>query len=106
MPNVSPYDCTQCGACCQCFPIFATRKDAEREPLVKTETRHVEDRFKKTDRSYQLYPLPFLEACAFLKEDKLCRIYETRPDVCRSFEPGSTQCIEARERLKIEEVIR
>jgi hypothetical protein len=73
---------------------------------MKTETCHVEDRFQKTDRCYQLYPLPFLEACAFLKEDKLCRIYETRPDVCRRFEPGSTQCIEARERLNVEEVIR
>jgi Fe-S-cluster containining protein len=41
------------------------------------------------------------ESCAFLNEDQLCRIYATRPDVCRRFEAGSEQCIEARARAGI-----
>jgi Fe-S-cluster containining protein len=48
-----------------------------------------------------MHPLPFLEQCAFLKEDQLCRIYATRPAVCRRFEAGSDQCKEARERFGI-----
>ena len=95
------YDCTECGACCRCFPIFASSADAEREPRIKRETRGVEEYLQTTDRAYQMYPLPFHEACAFLKEDQLCQIYETRPEVCRRFEAGSAQCIEARERKGI-----
>lgn len=88
-----------CGACCRCFPIFATEEDAGQEPKIKEEGIQVK-KFSKSDRvAYQLYPLPFLEACPFLKEDKLCRVYETRPEVCRKFEPGSDQCIEARRGL-------
>jgi len=95
------YDCTNCGACCRCYPIFASTKDAQREPRIQTETRLLEEHLQTEDKAYQMYPLPFLEACAFLKADQLCQIYETRPDVCRRFEAGSEQCIEARKRKGI-----
>lgn len=95
------YDCENCGACCRCFPIFASRSDAEREPLIKTEARELEPHLATGDKAYQLFPLPFHERCAFLKDDQLCRIYATRPEVCRKFEPGSPQCIEARERVGV-----
>ncbi|MGB0259558.1 MAG: hypothetical protein ACPGES_12975 [Coraliomargarita sp.] len=36
-----------------------------------------------------------------MKDDQLCKIYEDRPSVCRKFEPGSEQCIEARRRQGI-----
>jgi Fe-S-cluster containining protein len=95
------YDCTQCGACCRCFPIFASHSDAQREPRIQAETRQLEEYLRTEDKAYQMYPLPFHEACAFLKTDQLCQIYETRPEVCRGFEAGSAQCIEARERKGI-----
>ncbi len=101
MPPSTSYDCTQCGACCQCFPIFASEADAKQEKLIKTNTRVVDENLRELGKHYQLFPLPFHTGCAFLKEDKLCRIYETRPDVCRRFEAGSAQCIEARERIGI-----
>ncbi len=91
-----------CGACCRCFPIFASESDAEREPKIKDEGIRIDDYLRKGLIAFRLYPLPFLDTCAFLNEDKLCRIYETRPEVCRKFEPGSDQCIEARRRLGIE----
>ena len=101
MSQEKEYDCMDCGACCRCFPIFATEDDVVLEPQIKEKGIRVEN-FLRTDRvAYRMHPLPFLEACAFLKEDKLCRIYETRPEVCRKFEPGSEQCIEARHRLGI-----
>jgi len=95
------YDCENCGACCRCFPIFASAADAQREPAIKRETRKVESHLATEDKAYQMHPLPFLESCAFLKEDQLCRIYATRPAVCRQFEAGSPQCIEARARVGI-----
>ena len=103
MSQLSFYDCTQCGACCRCFPIFASDADAEREVSIKTDTRLLEPHMRTKDKIYQLYPLPFHKGCAFLDGDQLCRIYETRPDVCRRFEAGSDQCIEARKRIGITE---
>ncbi|NQY33170.1 MAG: YkgJ family cysteine cluster protein [Coraliomargarita sp.] len=95
------YDCTNCGACCRCFPIYASNKDAEREPRIHSEALTMPKYLQHEDRAYQLYPTPFRDRCAFLKEDKRCEIYATRPSVCRRFEAGSKQCIEARRRLGI-----
>jgi len=95
------YDCMDCGACCGCYPIFVSEEDAMKEPKIMAEGI-LEKNFLRTDRrAYRLHPLPFLKACPFLGEDKLCRIYQTRPEVCRKFEAGSEQCVEARRRLGI-----
>ena len=104
MPSpIDKYDCTDCGACCQCFPIFASEDDAAKEPKIQEEGIRVDNFLRKSNLvAYRIYPLPFLETCAFLKEDKLCRIYDTRPEVCRKFQPGSDQCIEARRRKGIQ----
>ncbi|MGC6424345.1 MAG: YkgJ family cysteine cluster protein [Lentimonas sp.] len=99
--DTEEYDCTQCGACCRCFPIFASKDDAEREPRITKETRLLEPHLQTTDKAHQLFPLPFHERCVFLQNDQLCQIYETRPSVCRRFEAGSKQCIEARQRVGI-----
>ena len=95
------YDCENCGACCRCFPIFASKADAVREPAIRRETREVEPHLASERNAYLMYPLPFLQQCAFLKEDQLCRIYARRPAVCRRFEAGSDQCKEARIKLGI-----
>jgi Fe-S-cluster containining protein len=95
------YDCTQCGACCRSFPIFASETDAVREPAIRQEARALPEYIQTEDKAYQLFPLPFHSRCPYLKEDELCRIYESRPSVCRRFEAGSEQCIEARRRQGI-----
>ena len=95
------YDWENCGACCRCFPIFASEADAAREPAITRETRKVEPHLATEHKAYLMHPLPFLDQCAFLKEDRLCRIYATRPAVCRRFEADSDQCKEARERFGV-----
>ncbi len=72
-----------------------------REPAIEREARLLTPHMRTENKFYKLYPLAFLDRCPFLKEDLLCRIYETRPDVCRRFEAGSEQCIEARKRIGI-----
>ena len=99
--DLTQYDCTQCGACCRSFPIFASEADAVREPAIRQQTRKLAEHLATENMAYQLFPLPFQTRCAFLKKDELCRIYESRPNVCRRFEAGSTQCIEARRRQGI-----
>ncbi|MEM1221996.1 MAG: YkgJ family cysteine cluster protein [Verrucomicrobiota bacterium] len=102
MSTETRFDCENCGACCGCFPIFASRSDAQREPKIRDETRTLAAHLQTEDKAYQLFPLPFQDRCAFLKDDQLCRIYETRPQVCRRFEAGSPQCIEARQRRGVQ----
>lgn len=99
--STEAYDCESCGACCRCFPIFASGADAQREPAICKESLKLKDHLVTKDTAYQLYPLPFHKQCAFLKEDQLCRIYATRPEVCRRFKAGSPQCIEARARVGV-----
>ncbi|MBK1876796.1 YkgJ family cysteine cluster protein [Pelagicoccus mobilis] len=99
------FDCTACGACCRCFPIFAGEADAQREPRIREEARLLEAHMRSEERSYRLFPLPFLDCCPFLRENLLCRIYESRPRVCRRFEVGSDQCLEARRRIGIVDAI-
>ena len=97
MPEKTLCDC--CGACCSSFPIFASEGDAFCEPRIKEEACLVAEWETKEDKKFQLHPLPFHTACCFLGKDRLCKIYATRPEVCRKFEAGSDQCNEARLRV-------
>ena len=98
------YECDGCGACCRTFPIFAAETDAVREPRIVQEGRKLSDSLGSPTWRYQLFLLPFHQACCFLNESQRCTIYETRPDVCRTFTAGSTQCQEARERSGIKKL--
>ena len=93
------FECDLCGACCRTFPIFASQQDAERQPRLAVEGRRLSPWLETPNWRYQLYPLPFHQTCCFLGEDKRCDIYATRPEVCREFAAGSTQCQEARVRI-------
>ncbi|MBK1877520.1 YkgJ family cysteine cluster protein [Pelagicoccus mobilis] len=95
------FDCTDCGACCRCYPIFASESDAAREPEIEKVGVRVEQFLGKEETAYRLFPLARVEGCGFLKQDQLCRIYDTRPEVCRKFTAGSEQCIRARERVGV-----
>jgi Fe-S-cluster containining protein len=92
--------CDKCGACCCTFPVFVSINDIRREPRLKAAVVAVAPWESRQGADFQLHPLPFLNGCQFLDQDsKLCRIYETRPDVCRRFEAGSPECQEARARI-------
>lgn len=96
------YECDGCGACCQSFPIFASREDAAREPRIAKEGRELPGDQQTDEWHYQLFPLPFLDACTFLDRENRCTIYASRPCVCQRFPAGSEQCQEARQRHGIE----
>ena len=93
------FECDGCGACCRTYPIFASAADADREPRIASEGRALSEHLATERWHYQLYPLPFLEACCFLDAAARCTIYPTRPDVCRAFPAGGEQCQTARARI-------
>lgn len=95
------FDCTDCGACCRCYPIFARESDVRREPEIARVGVKVEQFLGKDETAYRLFPLARGNGCGFLGADQLCGIYETRPEVCRRFSAGSEQCIRARERVGV-----
>ncbi|WP_345785693.1 YkgJ family cysteine cluster protein [Pelagicoccus sp. SDUM812002] len=95
------FDCADCGACCRCYPIFASARDAEREPLLRERCVKVDNFLGKGEVAYRMYPLANTEGCAFLGSDQLCRIYGSRPELCRRFESGSEQCRHARNRVGV-----
>ena len=102
--NPPEYECDNCGVCCKAFLIFASDADVEREPRIVAHSRKLPGSQETPEWKYQLYPLPFLEACDFLGEDKRCDIYETRPHVCRKLQAGDAQCQDARVRNGLEEL--
>jgi Fe-S-cluster containining protein len=93
---MSQFECDSCGACCCTFPVLVAESDAVREPRIWEEGRRFPLWLVTPQWNYQLFPLPFHEACCFLDIEHRCTIYTSRPDVCRDFEAGSAQCQEAR----------
>ena len=66
--------CKQCGACCKVFAI---------KRVVKTKSimDYAAARGYTFDGNVMLVPSP----CPQLTEDGKCRIYETRPQLCRDY---------------------
>ena len=91
--------CIGCGACCRKYPLFASKADAEREPLIRKQAHELPERIQDKTRAYELHRLPSQEACTFFDRNNRCRIYATRPTMCRRFIPSRKACQEARERI-------
>ena len=77
-------------------PDLRVRVRRGREPRIAGEGRKLPDHLATPEWVYQLFPLPFHEACCFIDESARCTIYEGRPDVCRAFAAGGDQCQAAR----------
>lgn len=90
------YTCDQCGACCRTFCVRVSERDAEREPRIRNESIELQPWIQTRTWKYQIFPLPFHTGCCFLKPDNRCSVYETRPELCRDFQPGSDACQIAR----------
>ncbi len=90
-------DCMTCAACCHDADVLLDDRDLERfraggrkDLTTRAYVRRSRDgrvtlRFAKDGR------------CQLLAADKLCSIYEIRPENCRAFVAGSEACLSARE---------
>jgi Fe-S-cluster containining protein len=71
-------ECKQCGECCRYFAIKRVMK-------TKHVVEYMEARGYKFDGTTMLIP----SVCPQLTEEGKCKIYETRPQVCRDYEGKS-----------------
>lgn len=70
-------NCTRCGNCCAAT-IPLTRKEEKRiREYIKQNNIEPEFFQTKTDMN--------LQCCFYDRKNKLCKIYEVRPSICRSF---------------------
>ncbi len=101
------YDCQTCGACCATFDVWLMGDDRERferAPKLVGLTRTYgpagaggDWRFLKRDET--------TGSCIALEgglRNCRCTIYEHRPLLCREFEAGTEDCLEARRKHGID----
>ncbi len=91
------FDCMLCGACCYDNKVVLDEVDVKR---FKDGGRA--DLLKRLSRRAGLKLLPLArednKPCVHLKQ-KMCTIYDVRPNMCRDFPVGTEQCITSREDL-------
>lgn len=96
---MSTTTCNRCGKCCLTnFIAYATEEDVSRwrrenrqDILRVIEHDHliwVGDHMISADDGHYAMGCPFLYPN---RDHWLCSIYETRPGVCRAYEPGSSE---------------
>lgn len=98
MSNTEEMECRRCGKCCLADMLdYAAEEERERwrregrEDILAMLERHhgvwMGDHIVSADDGHTFRGCPFLEW-----EDGLtrCAIHETRPRVCRNFQPGSS----------------
>jgi Fe-S-cluster containining protein len=93
-PDAPVPDCVTCGVCCGAMLCVGVRPNDEQISeenywditIEGAEGEIVVDRYLRRDAETL--------ACAMLEigEQKTCKIYETRPKMCRDFDAGSDKC--------------
>ena len=83
-------DCRKCGACCSTWEVFVQIDEVFKHPTVKVRRWDALPHDKGTKRCGYLDGR--VGACVS------CTIYEDRPETCRGFAVGSSQCLDARKK--------
>ncbi|MBK9163325.1 MAG: YkgJ family cysteine cluster protein [Acidobacteria bacterium] len=104
-PDAEIPDCVECGVCCASLLCVGVRPGEEPDRALTWSVRKSDD---DGEWEVDLYVRRDEEtlACAQLEgtlgEHATCRIYETRPKMCREFEAGSDRCHALRRAYGIE----
>jgi len=99
MENEPEYTCQRCGKCCLAdFIAYVAQKDQERwrdegrqDILAMIEREHavwMGDHLVSSQDGHYLRGCPFL---AWEGDHSCCTIYATRPQICRNYQPGSSE---------------
>ena len=100
--RMTPYECDQCGACCEgSLIVQAEWIDVVREPRLIDADRHYQEHEVDTvltmlEDGMRVVTLACGQACPFLSEGKTCSIYPSRPNDCVAMQAGDEQCQQAR----------
>lgn len=79
-------DCTQCGNCCLTSTTRISERDIDRlaHHLGITTKQFMAEYTMKDDEGELSLRFENGSGCVFL-QDKMCRVYEARPDTCRRY---------------------
>jgi Fe-S-cluster containining protein len=99
MNRVSDIICRRCGKCCLAdFIVYVTHEEMERwrrerrnDILAMIEQESavwMGDHLISSDDGHYLHGCPFL---TWEGDHSFCAIYNTRPQVCRDYQPGSSE---------------
>jgi Fe-S-cluster containining protein len=98
-------DCVTCGVCCN-FALFAQVKQSETARLDQFIEITLDGRNNEIPIDAALARNMETGSCVYLigtlGERVGCGIYDTRPSVCRDFDPGSPRCHEYRRMYGLE----
>jgi len=90
-------DCLRCAACCQDMNVVLGAADVRRWTAAGRSDLHGRAYVRRKRDGRLVLRLHDSGRCLHLRRDKLCRVYEMRPDNCRAFVIGSEACLAARE---------
>ena len=85
-------NCTRCGECC-----------VSNLPLTRKEEKRIRDYIKKNNIEPEFFQNNKdinLNCCFYDRNNKICKIYEVRPSICKSF-----KCNKSLERLDQEKLL-
>lgn len=77
-------NCLDCANCCKTTPAIVTRPDAKRIAKhlgISTKAFIKKYLIEDYDQTLMINGVP----CTFLNEDNTCKIYEVRPEACRTY---------------------
>lgn len=81
--------CTECGACCM-YPFVVGVSDHDKIPEKYLSSDYIMGcRYMERDKKNGF-------CIVFDQEKRLCRIYNNRPEVCRSVQPNDQWCEKSR----------
>ena len=101
------YKCMECGACCEFFGVTITEEDAKKLKGWVVEDNRDRWRMKGTDgligwmEESRNIPGRCVAMGGGIGIAVHCAIYEKRPRVCETFDPGSLACLAARIRHEL-----
>ncbi len=89
MPNHERLDCMKCPAlCCRMAGYVRVSRDDIRRlakhlkmTVPDFEKRHIVETTRKGEKRIK----PGFKTCQFLNEDRMCGVYEARPNDCRGY---------------------
>lgn len=106
MTTPATFDCLACGACCQ-TKLWAVRVEPnDRTPRYLTRSVRRRMGFASWEADDGVRCMHSVEdRCAALRGEigvaVRCACYDQRPSACSDFEPGSTDCLQARRSIAI-----
>jgi hypothetical protein len=89
------FDCVSCAACCYSNRVVLDEGDVSRFRRAGR-AQFAERPYVRHSQGQIVLRLAPDQACLHLKADNRCGIYAIRPDMCRTFPPGSECCLSAR----------